>query len=50
MKSIKYFAVIMVMAASLSSCVVRAHGPGWVPGHYDYYPNGGRAWVPGHYR
>jgi hypothetical protein len=48
MKMIKYFALLLVIAASFSACVVRT-GPGWVPGHYNYGPNGGRAWVPGHY-
>ena len=49
MKTIKYFALLLVMAASFSSCIVRAHGPGWVPGHYNYGPYGGRHWVRGHY-
>jgi len=48
MKKIKYLALLLVMAASFSSCFVR--GAGWVPGHYDYGPYGGRHWVPGHYR
>jgi len=47
MKTIKYFALLLVMAASFSSCVV--HREGWVRGHYNYGPNGGRVWVPGHY-
>ena len=47
MKTIKYFALLLVMAASMSACVV--HRAGWVPGHYDHGPNGGRHWVPGHY-
>jgi len=47
MKTIKYFALMLVLAASISSCVVR--GSGWVPGHYAYGQNGGREWIPGHY-
>jgi len=48
MKSFKYLLLLMVIAFSFSSCVVR-RGPGWVPGHYDVGPAGGRHWVPGHY-
>jgi hypothetical protein len=47
MKLIKYFALLLVVAASLNSCVV--HREGWVRGHYNYGPRGGRVWVPGHY-
>jgi len=50
MKTIKYFALMLMLAASMasiSSCVVRQAG--WIPGHYNYGPNGGRVWVPGHY-
>lgn len=52
MKKIKYLVLAVVAAASLSlsSCVVRERGAGWVPGHYDVGPYGGRHWVPGHYR
>jgi hypothetical protein len=46
MKTIKYFALLLVVAASLNSCVVRRAG--WVPGHYDNTPRG-RVWVRGHY-
>jgi hypothetical protein len=48
MKTIKYFVVTLLIAASFSSCIVRR--PGWVRGHYDHGPRGGRHWVPGHYR
>jgi hypothetical protein len=47
MKTIKYFAFLLVLAASLNSCVV--HRAGWVPGHYNEHPNGTRTWIPGHY-
>lgn len=47
MKTIKYLAFLLVLAASLNSCVVRRAG--WVPGHYNYGPRGGRVWVRGHY-
>jgi hypothetical protein len=48
MKTIKYFGLLLVTAATLSlgSCVVRRAG--WVPGHYDH-DGYGRHWVPGHY-
>jgi len=48
MKAIKYLILLMVVAFCFSSCVVR-RGPGWVPGHYNVGPYGGRVWVPGHY-
>jgi hypothetical protein len=48
MKTIKYFALLLAMAASFSACVVRTGY--WVPGHYAYGPYGGRVWVAGHYR
>jgi hypothetical protein len=47
MKTIKNFILLLLVAASLGSCVVRRAG--WVPGHYDVGPNGGRHWVRGHY-
>jgi hypothetical protein len=47
MKKIKYFSLLLLMAASFSSCIV--HRAGWVPGHYQGGPNGGRYWVRGHY-
>ena len=47
MKKIKYLLLLAIAAASFSSCVVRTAG--WVPGHYNEGPNGGRYWVPGHY-
>lgn len=49
MKIMRYMLLLLVIALSVSSCVVR-RGPGWVPGHYDVGPYGGRHWVPGHYR
>ncbi len=48
MKKIKYLLLLAVTAFSFSACVVRT-GNGWVRGHYNYGPNGGRTWVPGHY-
>jgi hypothetical protein len=50
MKTIKYLVLLLVMAASFSSCVVRERATVWVPGHYDVGPYGGRVWVSGHYR
>lgn len=52
MKTIKYFMLLLSAVASLSSCVVRERrgGYGYVEGHYNYGPYGGRHWVPGHYR
>ncbi|HTH81408.1 MAG TPA: hypothetical protein VL490_00650 [Mucilaginibacter sp.] len=49
MKTIKHFALLLLVAASFSSCVVRERRAGWVPGHYDVGPYGGRHWVGGHY-
>lgn len=49
MKTIKNLALLLFMVASFSSCVVRTHHAGWVPGHYDVGPYGGRHWVRGHY-
>jgi len=49
MKKIKYLILLIAMAASFSSCVVRVHNGPWVRGHYEYGPEGGRHWVPGHY-
>jgi len=49
MKSIRNLALLLLMAASFSSCVVRTRRAGWVPGHYDVGPYGGRHWVRGHY-
>ena len=49
MNTVKILLFVLVTAFSLGSCVV-SRGPGWVPGHYDYGPYGGRHWVPGHYR
>lgn len=46
MKTLKYLLVMLAIAASFSSCVVREGA--WVPGHYNYGPYG-RYWVPGHY-
>ncbi|WP_166587572.1 hypothetical protein [Mucilaginibacter agri] len=50
MKTIKYFLVLLIAVASLSSCVVQERRGGYVEGHYNYGPYGGRHWVPGHYR
>lgn len=47
MKTIKYLLVMLALAFSFSSCVVRERGY-WVPGHYNRGPYG-RYWVPGHY-
>ena len=49
MKTIRNFALLLAIAASFSSCVVSEHRAGWVPGHYDVGPYGGRHWVAGHY-
>jgi len=49
MKKVKYLILLVAMAASFSSCIVRAHSGPWVPGHYEYGPAGGRHWIPGHY-
>jgi hypothetical protein len=49
MKTIKHFALLLLVAVSFSSCVVRERRAGWVPGHYDVSPYGGRHWVGGHY-
>jgi len=46
MKTIKYFALLLVFAVSLNSCYVRRSV--WVPGHYNSTPRG-PIWVPGHY-
>jgi len=40
MKTIKYFALFLITAASLSSCVVRERRGGYDHHHYDY--NNGR--------
>ncbi len=48
MKKLTILLFVLVALLSLGSCVVR-RGPGWVPGHYDVGPYGGRHWVPGHY-
>lgn len=50
MKVLKYTWLLAMMVFSLSSCVVRARRAGWVPGHYEVGPYGGRHWVRGHYR
>ena len=47
MKAVKYIVLLLVMAASFNSCVVRRAG--WVPGHYEPGPYGHRHWVRGHY-
>jgi hypothetical protein len=49
MKKVKYLILLVAMAASFSSCVVRAHSGVYVRGHYEYGPDGGRRWVPAHY-
>jgi hypothetical protein len=40
MKTIKYFALLLIATASLSSCVVREHRGGYY--HHNYGYNSGR--------
>jgi hypothetical protein len=48
MKKLKYMLLLVAMAASFSSCVVRQRGGVYVRGHYENGPYGSH-WVPGHY-
>jgi hypothetical protein len=50
MKNLKVLVLLLVTAASFSSCVVRERSGGWVRGHYEIGARGGRVWIPGHYR
>jgi hypothetical protein len=48
MKTVKYMVILVAIAASFSSCVVRSRGGVYVRGHYENGPHGTH-WVPGHY-
>jgi len=48
MKTVKYMIVLVAIAASFSSCVVRSRGGVYVRGHYEDGPHGNH-WVSGHY-
>jgi len=48
LKPFKYGLLLLVTAASFSSCVVHRTAV-WVPGHYVVGPYGNRYWVRGHY-